>query len=186
MNITVYCGANQGKNPVYKQAAIELSEWIVKNNNNLVYGGGKVGLMGIIADTVLQLGGEVIGVIPVFLKDREMAHKHLTKLYTVTTMDERKRKMLDLGNACIALPGGPGTLEEITEVFSWARVGQNNKPCIFYNVNHYYDLIEQFYNRMVTEEFLSIEDRNKLLFSNSLDEINTFIQNYQPPFIRTY
>lgn len=186
MNITVYCGANLGKNAIYKQAAISLSEWIVKNSNNLVYGGGKVGLMGIMADTVLQLGGDVIGVIPTFLQDREMAHEHLTKLYIVNTMDERKQKMLDLGDACIALPGGPGTLEEITEVFSWARVGQNSKPCIFYNVNHYYDLVEQFYDQMAIEGFLSIADRTKLFFSSSLADITNFIENYEPPAIRTY
>lgn len=186
MNITVYCGASSGKNSVYKEATIRVGKWIAKNNNTLIYGGGNVGLMGVVADTVLQYQAKAIGVIPTFLKEREMAHKHLTKLYVVNSMDERKKKMLDLGDACLALPGGPGTLEEITEVFSWSRVGENNKPCIFYNVNHYYDLIEQFYNKMVAEEYLSADDRSKLLFSDSLEEIDEFIKNYVPPSIKTY
>lgn len=102
------------------------------------------------------------------------------------TMDERKQKMLDLGNACIALPGGPGTLEEITEVVSWSRLGQNNNPCIFYNENDYYRPIQQFYDDMVQNDFLTVEDRSKILFSNSVDEIHSFITDYVPPIIRTY
>ncbi|MBC2324835.1 LOG family protein [Listeria booriae] len=186
MNIVVYCGANKGNNPVYERATIAVGEWIARNNNTLVYGGGRSGLMGILADTVIASGGKAIGIIPTFLKERELAHPHLTELIIVDTMDERKQKMLNLGNACIALPGGPGTLEEITEVVSWSRLGQNNNPCIFYNENDYYRPIQQFYDDMVQNDFLTVEDRSKILFSNSVDEIHSFITDYVPPVIRTY
>ena len=101
-------------------------------------------------------------------------------------MSERKEVILKKGDVCIALPGGPGTLEEITEVVSWSRVGQNNNPCIFFNTNNYYSLIEQFYDQMVSNEFLTQEDRDKILFSNSFQEIEEFIENYKTPKIRTY
>lgn len=186
MNITVYSGANRGKQPVFEQSAIELGKWIAENNNRLVYGGGKAGLMGTLADTVLHSGGEALGVIPTFLKDRELAHTELTKLYVVNSMSERKNKMAELAEAFIALPGGPGTLEEITEMVSWARIGQNPNPCIFYNVNDYYHAIENFYDNMIANDFLTKEDRSKILFSSSFAEINAFIENYTPPLAREY
>lgn len=101
-------------------------------------------------------------------------------------MSERKDKMASLAEAFIALPGGPGTLEEITEMVSWARIGQNPNPCIFYNVNNYYGAIENFYDNMVINEFLTKEDRSKIFFSSSFDEINSFIENYEPPLVRQY
>ncbi len=186
LNITVYSGANRGNQAIFEQSAIELGSWIAKNNNTLVYGGGKAGLMGSLADTVLHSGGKAIGVIPTFLKNRELAHQNLTKLYVVESMSERKDKMASLAEAFIALPGGPGTLEEITEMVSWARIGQNPNPCIFYNVNNYYGAIENFYDHMVINEFLTKEDRSKIFFSSSFDEINSFIENYEPPLVRQY
>lgn len=184
--ISVYCGASKGNNPLYEQAAIELGEWIVKHHYELVYGGGKAGLMGLIADTVLKRNGVVTGVIPTFLKDRELAHDGLKELIVVSNMHERKAKMIELANCYIALPGGPGTLEEITEVISWGRIGQHKNPCIFYNVNGYYDLLEQFYDKMVTEDFLTQSDRDKILISSDLTEIDAFIESYIPPDIRKY
>lgn len=184
--IAVYCGASKGNNPLYEQAAIELGEWIVKHHYELVYGGGKAGLMGLIADTVLKRNGVVTGVIPTFLKDRELAHDGLKELIVVSNMHERKAKMIELANCYIALPGGPGTLEEITEVISWGRIGQHKNPCIFYNVNGYYDLLEQFYDKMVTEDFLTQSDRDKILISSDLTEIDAFIESYIPPNIRKY
>ncbi|MCF1685609.1 TIGR00730 family Rossman fold protein [Tetragenococcus halophilus] len=186
MNITVYCGANSGNQAIFEQSAIAFGKWIAKNNNTLVYGGGKAGLMGSLADTVLHSGGEVIGVIPTFLKNRELAHPDLTNLYIVESMSERKNKMAELAEVFIALPGGPGTLEEITEMVSWARIGQNPNPCIFYNVNNYYDAIENFYDNMVINGFLTKEDRSKILFTPSFDEISSFIENYEPPLARQY
>lgn len=177
MNIVVYCGASEGKNENYQLAARTLGQWIAEQGHTLIYGGGKVGLMGKIADAVLASGGQVVGVIPTFLKEREIAHPHLSELHVVKDMSERKQKMLALGDACIALPGGPGTLEEIIEAVSWARVGQNENPCIFYNVNGYYQGIQAFFDLMVMEQFLTVKDRKKILFAEEISEIENFIIN---------
>ncbi|RDF10873.1 TIGR00730 family Rossman fold protein [Haemophilus paraphrohaemolyticus] len=186
MNITVYCGASLGNKEVYQQATKKLGKWIAQKQHQLVYGGGAAGLMGLIANTVLENGGKVIGIIPEFLKERELAHSNLTELVVVQMMTERKKRMFDLANAFIALPGGPGTLEEISEVISWARIGQNPNPCILFNENGYFDSLRNFYDRMVQDGFLTQLDRDKILFSNDLVEIETFIQHYQAPSIRTY
>ncbi|MCQ2008776.1 MAG: TIGR00730 family Rossman fold protein [Sporolactobacillus sp.] len=184
--IAIYCGASKGTNPVYEKNAVKLAKWIADNGYELVYGGGKVGLMGIVADTVLENGGNVIGVIPQFLVDREIAHDRLNQLIVTHDMDERKKKMMDLADCCIALPGGPGTLEEISEAVSWARVGENDSPCIFFNVNGYYDLMQRFFDQMVEEGFLSQADRSKVLITDSIEKIHAFIADYVPPKIRQY
>ncbi|MDO4774300.1 MAG: TIGR00730 family Rossman fold protein [Aerococcaceae bacterium] len=186
MNITVYCGANVGNNGKYRQVAQELGHWIATNGHTLVYGGGKVGLMAVVADTVLALGGRVIGIMPTFLRDRELAHSGLSELRIVENMSDRKRQMFDLGDVFIALPGGPGTLEEITEVISWSRIGQNAHPCIVFNADNFYDLLEQHYNYMVEEGFLTQVERDKVLFSNDLSEMETFIATYQALEVRKY
>nr|WP_201782130.1 TIGR00730 family Rossman fold protein [Paenibacillus xylanivorans] len=184
--IAVYCGASKGNNAIYEKAAVQIGNWIVDQEHELVYGGGKAGLMGVLADTVIQRSGIVTGVIPTFLQARELAHDQLNKIIIVSNMHERKAKMIELADCYIALPGGPGTLEEITEVISWGRIGQHVNPCIFYNVNGFYDLIGQFYDKMVAEGFLTNADRQKILVTDSLDEINTFISAYTPPEIRQY
>ena len=186
MNIIVYCGASKGNKKEYENSAIQLGEWIAKNNHTLVFGGGNAGLMGTIANTVIHNNGKTIGVMPTFLQQRELAHDKLDELIIVESMSERKKVILEKGDVCIALPGGPGTLEEITEVVSWSRIGQNSNPCIFFNTNNYYSLIEKFYDQMVSNEFLTQEDRNKILFSKSLKEIEEFIKNYKAPKVRTY
>ncbi len=178
MNITVFCGANAGNNPVFKEKAIELGEWIVQNDHQLVYGGGNVGLMGVVADTVIENHGQVIGIMPTFLLDREIGHHAIDTLIEVETMSERKDQMIEQGDVFIALPGGPGTLEEIAQTISWARVGQNNSPSILMNVNGYYNHLEQFFDKMVADGFLSKEDRNLTLFSDDWREIEAFIENY--------
>ncbi|GEP79398.1 TIGR00730 family Rossman fold protein [Staphylococcus carnosus] len=186
MNIIVYCGASEGNNPIYKEATVSLGKWMSKQNYGLVFGGGKVGLMGTLADTVKAHGGHAIGIMPQFLADREIAHEGLDELIIVDTMAERKAAMLERGNVCLALPGGPGTLEEITEMVSWSRIGQNNNPCVFWNVNGYYDKIQSFYNQMVEEGFLSQDDRNLMCFTNDYDELIQFVECYQSPNIRQY
>lgn len=186
MNITVYCGASKGNKEIFEEATILLGKWIVENNNILVYGGGKAGLMGVLADSVINVGGKVIGVIPTFLQSRELAHPNLTQLNIVNSMSERKLKMFDLADVFIALPGGPGTLEEITEMISWARIGQNPNPCIFFNIEGYYNPIKQMYEDMEKNGFLTKKDREKVLFSSSFDEISSFIKDYNPPTIREY
>lgn len=186
MKITVYCGASLGNKEIYKKTAVDFGKWIVRNQHSLVYGGGGTGLMGVVSDTVMKEGGEVIGIIPNFLAERELANENITKLIRVETMVERKKLLLELGEVCIALPGGPGTLEEITEVISWARIGKNNNPCIFFNVNSYFDPIKDMYDKMVENAFLTKEDRDKILFTDSYEEIENFISNYTPPTLRKY
>ena len=179
MRITVFCGANNGKSELYKENAIELGKWIANKNHTLVYGGGKIGLMGVIADTVLENSGEVIGIMPQFLVDREISHKGITEFVIVDDMSERKTQLVDLGDAFITLPGGPGTLEEISQVISWVRVGKKDAPCILMNVNGYYDFLEQYFDKMVEDGFLTKEDRKRTLFTDSIDEMEEFIVNYK-------
>lgn len=149
----------------------------MQHQHDLIYGGGRVGLMGIIADTVLKSNRHVIGVMPEFLIAREIAHPHLTQLIRVNSMSERKHMMLELSDVCIALPGGPGTLEEISEAISWARIAQSTNRCLFYNVNGNYEPLKMFFQSMVTEGFLSEQDFNAIGFVNSVDEIEAFLSS---------
>ena len=179
MNIAVYCAASQSNCPSFDERTEELGKWMAQKNHTLVYGGGNTGLMGVIATSVMKSGGQVIGVMPQFFVDREIAKEDITKLHIVETMSERKNKMIELSEVFIALPGGPGTLEEIAEVVSWVRVGQTNGICIFYNIEGYYDYLEAFFNHMVTTNLLSEEDRSQIHFAKSLEEIEKFIENYE-------
>ena len=179
MNIAVYCAASQSNASTFDERTEELGNWIAKKDHTLVYGGGNTGLMGVVATAVMQSGGQVIGIMPQFLVEREIAKKDITKLHIVETMSERKNKMIELSEAYIALPGGPGTLEEIAEVISWVRVGQTNGICIFYNMEGYYDYLEAFFNHMVTTKLLSKEDRGQIHFAKSLEEIEKLIENYE-------
>ena len=179
MNIAVYCAASQSNDLTFDERTEELGNWIAKKNHTLVYGGGNTGLMGMIATSVMKSGGEVIGVMPQFFVEREIAKKDITKLHIVETMSQRKNKMIELSEVYIALPGGPGTLEEIAEVVSWIRVGQTNGICIFYNMEGYYDHLEAFFNHMVTTKLLSKEDRKQIYFVKSLEEIEKLIKNYE-------
>jgi len=183
-NVTVYCGASFGVDERYQEVTRKLGEWIGKNNYNLVYGGGRSGLMGLIADSVLENGGKVTGIITHFLSEREIAHDGITKLIKVDTMSERKKKMADLADIFIALPGGPGTLEEITEVVSWAVLALHPCPCIFFNFDNYYNHIRDFYDLMVKKGYMKKEARDKILFTNSFEEIGNFIANYDTVVIK--
>jgi len=174
--IAVYCGSSLGEAHVYEKEAGLLGEWLTQNQYDLVFGGGQVGLMGVVADAVLRGQGRAIGVMPDFLQDGERAHNGLTEFYTVSSMHERKLKMIELSDAFIALPGGPGTLEEISEVYSWRRIGQHRKPCVFYNINGFYDPLAVFFSQMVSQGFLSEADYHKVLFSDSLETIHDFIR----------
>lgn len=185
-SIAVYCGAATGNDQVYQQATKELGAWLAQHHLTLIYGGGRFGLMGIVAKAVLDHGGQVHGVITQELAERGAAYKTITQLDVVPNMSVRKNKMRHLSNGCIALPGGPGTLEEIAEAFSWARLGDNSDPCVFYNVAGYYDPLKTMFDQMTAKAFLTQEDRDKLLFSDDLDEIFEFMTHYQPPKIRTY
>lgn len=184
MNIAIYCGSSLGRNLAYEEAAREIGEWIADGRHTLIYGGGNIGLMGIVADTVLSRGGRAIGVIPEFLVEHELAHEGLSEIRITKTMQERKSEMIALADCYIALPGGPGTLEEISEVVSLARVGQHGNPCIFYNSTGYYNQLKEFFQHMVSEGFLDKQDFEKTLFAKTTSEIDTFIRNYTPPIFR--
>ena len=184
--IAIYCGASLGNQSVYQEKTTHLAHWMLQNQFGLVYGGGAVGLMGVIADTIIDGGGVTIGVMPHFLEQRELAHRHLDKLILVDDMHQRKKKMIDLSDAFIALPGGPGTLEEISEVVSWGRIGQHQNPCIFYNVDGFYNPLMTFFDSMVNSGFLTQSDRDHILFSDSLEEIKVFIDHFEAPSIREY
>ena len=152
--IAVYCGSKTGDNPAFIEAAKTLGKELATNKIELVYGGGAIGLMGAVANAVLDNRGKAIGVIPDRLYEMEVAHTGLTELYRVKTMHERKALMADLSDAFIAMPGGIGTLEEITEVMTWAQIGYHDKPCSFYNVANYYDHFFKFFKSMQENGFL--------------------------------
>jgi len=157
--ICVFCGSNTGSDPIYAEAARDLGRLFAREGVSLVYGGGSVGLMGEMADSVLASGGEVIGVIPHALWAREVGHRGLTDIRIVDTMHERKAMMADLADAFIALPGGLGTLEEIFEIWTWAQLGLHAKPLGFLDVNGFYAPLMQFLDRAVRERFLREEHR---------------------------
>ncbi len=152
--ICVFCGSNQGARPEYCRAAIEFAEELAARRIGLVYGGASVGLMGIIAEKMLSCGGEVIGVIPNMLVEREAAHHKLTELHQVNSMHERKALMAELSDGFATLPGGFGTLEEFTEVVSWRLLGIHQKPCGLLNVGGYFDQLLQFLDYAVAQQFI--------------------------------
>ena len=161
--ICVFCGASPGARPEYAEATAELARLLVADGIGVVYGGGGVGLMGVLADAVLAEGGEIIGVIPRALLDREIAHRDVPDMRVVGSMHERKALMADLSDAFVALPGGIGTLEELFEVYTWAQLGLHRKPCALLNVAGYYDGIEAFLGHAVQERFLREETRDLLM-----------------------
>lgn len=176
MKIAVFCGSSGGNNAIYRQKAKELGEFFAKKEIELVYGGGRIGLMGAIADSVLSCGGEVFGVIPQHLQDKEIAHQNLSELHVVKDMHTRKALMSERAEAFVAMPGGVGTLEEIFEVWTWLQIGYHNKPCAFYNVNGFYDKLFDFISHMIKEGFLDkkyldyliIEDTPEALYESIL------------------
>lgn len=171
MNITVYLGASEGNDPSLRKAVEELGAWIGSSGNALVYGGSRSGLMGAIADSVLSHGGKVTGVEPQFFIENELQHNGLTKLIITKDMTERKSKMIELGDAFIAFPGGTGTLEEITEIMSKVSLKHLNAPCIIYNLNGYYNDLKALLKHMI-DKGLSSEERQKgIYFADNLEEI---------------
>jgi len=167
MNICVFCGSGTGRNPVYAEAARALGKLMVQNHSTLIYGGGNIGLMGIVADAVMADGGKVIGVIPDFLMQKEVGHKGLTQLEVVGSMHERKRRMADLANAFVALPGGWGTLDELAEILTWRQLGLVKAPVAILNTNHYFDTLLKQMEVMVTEGFLSSQNLADLLVTET-------------------
>ena len=175
MNITVYLGANEGNDPALREAVQELGTWIGTSGNALVYGGSRSGLMGAIADSVLLSGGAVTGVEPRCFIESEFQHDGLTELIVTEDMAERKRKMIELGDAFIAFPGGTGTLEEISEVVSKVCLDQLTQPCIFYNLNGFYDDMKALLQRMIDDGFSTRERQHGIYFASDLAEIEHII-----------
>lgn len=185
-SIAVYCGSSLGSSEIYKEQAILLGKFLAKNNITLIYGGASVGIMGTIADAILAEGGSVIGVIPAFLEKREIAHKDLTELIRVDNMHERKAKMMELADGFIALPGGPGTLEEFFEVFTWNQIGLLQKPCGILNINGYYNKLIELFDHMVVEKFLQERSRNVFYVDDNYESLLNKMHSYEPPAIKTY
>ena len=184
--IAVFCGSSLGASEAYKEGAVQLGKELAARDITLVYGGASVGVMGALADTVLDEGGKVIGVIPKFLAEREIAHQRLTNLYTVETMHERKAKMADLADGFITLPGGPGTLEEFFEIFTWAQIGLHQKPLGLLNIQGYYNPLMNMLDHMVEHQFMKEKYRSlAILDSNPKNLLDQFL-SYQPPTVKTY
>lgn len=178
--ITIYCGSRKGDNPIYETAVKALALEMIKRDHSLVYGAGRVGLMGVIADEILHAGKEVIGIIPQKLVDREVAHKGCTELVIVETMRDRKWLMAEQGDGFIALPGGIGTLEELFEIMTLNQLHYIQKPLALYNVNGYYDKLVGFLNHAMEEGFLYQDQKRSLIISDDPVEILDRMAEYQP------
>lgn len=179
--ITVFCGSNSGSDPLFKTEAYNLGKALAKKNIELVYGGAKVGLMGAVADGTLDNGGRAIGVLPQFLKEKELEHKGLSEIYIVDTMHERKAKMSELCDGIITLPGGFGTLEELFEMLTWAQLALHKKPIGLLNINNYYSPLLDMIETMIASDFLKEEYRNIVLVSNNIEELISKMESYIPP-----
>lgn len=173
--LCVFCGASSGTNPTYVQMAHDLGKLLVKNNIGLVYGGATIGVMGAVADSVLENGGEVIGVMPEHLVNYEIAHKKLTELHVVSDMHTRKALMYEKSDYFLTLPGGMGTLDEMFEILTWAQLKLHNKPCYIYNFNGFYDSLLSHLHRIHEEGFMKKEHLELLTAVNSLEEIAKFL-----------
>jgi uncharacterized protein (TIGR00730 family) len=181
--ITVFCGSSSGTEVIYTSQATLLGQTLAKRNIELVYGGANVGLMGAVADGVLNNGGKAIGVLPNFLRSKEIAHKQLTELILVDTMHERKTKMNDLCDGVIALPGGFGTLDELFEMLTWGQLGLHKKPIAILNVDGYYDSLIVFIQTMTDKGLLKGVNQQMLLVSETIDDLLDKMENYVPPTV---
>jgi len=186
--VCVFCGSSVGSKAVYAEAAGEMGRLIASKGIGLVYGGGNVGLMGVVADAVLEAGGEVIGVIPRALADREIAHTGLTRLQVVDSMHTRKAMMAELSDAFIAMPGGVGTFEEFFEAITWTQLGLHRKPCGLLNVDGFYSPLERFIDQAVTEGFIRPVHRAAIVVDEDpnrlLERLSTIDMPDVPKWIR--
>lgn len=183
-SICIYCGSSPGRLEAYGSTACALAKSLVSRNIRLVYGGAGIGIMGIVADQVLKLGGQVVGVIPTALAHKEVAHKNLTQLHVTQSMHERKLLMADLSDGFIALPGGIGTLEELFEIWTWAQLGFHQKPCGLLNVEGYYDSLITFLDHVLAEQFVKKHHHSMLIVETHPDTLLDRYVNYQPPVVR--
>jgi uncharacterized protein (TIGR00730 family) len=180
-NIAVYCGSSTGTNEIYAKTALEVGMYFAKNDLTVVYGAGSVGLMGIVADSVLQNGGEVIGVIPKFLMDLEVGHKELTKLIVCDTMHVRKQKMAEIADGIIALPGGYGTLDEFFEMLTWSQLGLHEMPIGILNVNNFYDPLLAMVQNMVDDGFLKKQNQDLIIVDDNIERLIEKMKSNERP-----
>ncbi len=180
-SICVFCGARLGNEPKYVAVAAAVGQAIAKAGLVLVYGGGRVGLMGAVADAALIAGGKVVGIIPKFLADKEIAHRGLSETHLVASMHERKTKMEELSDGFIALPGGAGTLEEIFEQWTWAQLGIHTKPIGFLNSEGFYDPLVEMFRRMRHSGFIQTELVDMLIIESEIATVLSRFQTYDPP-----
>lgn len=178
-SVCVYCGSSAGRNPLYREKAIELAQILASNKIRLVNGGGNIGLMGIMAHTILALGGECTGVIPMGLQQKEIAHTGMTELIVVPDMHSRKLTMVNLSDAFIAFPGGFGTMDEVFETLTWSQLHLHQKPIIVYNQQGYYDHLLMQADHMVNEGFLNNSSRSLLMSTTNLENILPMLQNFK-------
>lgn len=183
MKYAVYCGSSYGKKEIYENQAGLLGKALVKHNIELVYGGGKSGIMGVVADAVVECGGKSIGVITSFLDEREGEHPNLSELFVVDSMHERKAMMADFADGFIVFPGGPGTMDEFFEVYTWAQLSLHKKPCAILNVDHYYDPLLAFIKHMCDEDFLDQATYDMLIVESDIDILLDKMIHYKAPEI---
>lgn len=179
MNITVYCGARAGHRQSYTTAAEMLGDYIAKNGHTLIYGAGKTGLMGALSEKVLAGGGKAIGIVPAFLDMPEMVRDDLTEKQVVSSMAERKQRMFELGDIFIALPGGLGTLEEISDILSWRHLGRHEHHAVFANVDGFYEPLQAQMTRFVKEEFLPASHLDDITFADSPEALFDLIEQIE-------
>lgn len=181
--IAVFCGSSRGTERIFEEHAYELGKTLAVQNIELVYGGANVGLMGTVANGVMENGGKAIGVLPAFLKKVEIANLNLTELVMVDTMHQRKAKMNELSDGVIALPGGFGTLEEFFEMLTWAQLGLHRKPVALLNVDGFYDALLALVDTMVDRGFLRKENREMLLVSDNIEDLLDKMREYEAPSV---
>jgi uncharacterized protein (TIGR00730 family) len=179
--IAVFCGSSSGSHTIYREQAAKLGQILAERRIDLIYGGGRVGLMGFLADAVLKAGGQVTGVIPGFLQTREVAHQGLTEMIRVETMHERKALIDQRSDGAIALPGGFGTLDELFEMLTWGQLGLHRKPVGLLNINGYFEPLLLTVEKMVSEGFLKLENKDQLLVSDNIETLLTAMETYRVP-----
>ncbi|RIX52144.1 TIGR00730 family Rossman fold protein [Paenibacillus nanensis] len=184
--LAVFCGSSEGVSPIYKENAAKLGQELARRQIALIYGGANVGLMGAVADAAMEHGGRVIGVLPFFLQNREIAHTGLTELVMVDSMHERKAKMAEMADGFIALPGGPGTMEEYFEIFTWGQLGLHKKPCGLLNINHYFDPLLSMFETMEREGFMQPKYRSMIMTDHTPEGMLEQFSSYTTPSVKTY
>ncbi|WP_449403089.1 LOG family protein [Exiguobacterium artemiae] len=184
--LAVFCGSKDGATAVFRQAATLLGMTLAAHQIGLVYGGSRVGTMGAVADAVLAANGQAVGVLPHFLQEKEIAHPNLTELHLVESMHDRKAKMAELADGFIILPGGPGTMEEFFEVFTWAQLGLHEKPCGILNIDGYYDPLVTLFQKMETQGFLIPEHAAMLIVESDPEQLLERFRTYHAPQVKTY